>query len=500
MATLDHEFERSVVSVIVDDVVSGTGVVIARGKVLTCVHVLGEGDLTQKTFKIAFYALRYEAESQGLMLGGSSADALRDEQEVTLDSTRLEKGNNWDLAVLEWDGDLPDGVKIAKFSLRENLAGTRVFSRGYPNLRDFKSQPANGLIVGRTSHTKTNNDHWTLESAQITSGFSGGAIFDLAGRTVVGLARSVVEPDGEWRNSTTAIAIAVPTIAKFCGDLIPELRQDVDQRHSSAIEKLREQLSTLLRGHGAACEQLGVRFQVPRHENESKPYADLVVASLLSQERSITELALILAECQKACSASGNSQAAAAISNLYVLFLSATLAPDTVRDLLAHVPAGQRFFVLPCSHRSIVEIVMAGMEGRIARFKKLEEEPLPIGNAAVVARPAETGIARANTWADQLATVLSDHFTIPKKGWVNPIPQINALLRRAVAKGTRIYLMSDDEYTQFSPEYADELRKHYPELLVVSMGTPPDADRDRQSDALAPWIENELLPPEVTKP
>jgi hypothetical protein len=142
---------------------------------------------------------------------------------------------------------------------------------------------------------------------------------------------------------------------------------------------------------------------------------------------------------------------------------------------------------------------MAGMEGRIGRFKKLGENQLPVGNAAVVARPAEKGIAGANTWADQLVTVLSDHFTIFDKDLVNRISLINAFLRRTVAKGTRTYLMSADQYMQFSPEYADELRKHYPELLVVSMGTPSDADLDRQSEALAPWIDNELLPPEVTK-
>lgn len=57
---IDYDFERSVVCVIVDGKVSGTGVVIAPNKVLTCAHVIGIHGSDKKATKplaIGFYAL-----------------------------------------------------------------------------------------------------------------------------------------------------------------------------------------------------------------------------------------------------------------------------------------------------------------------------------------------------------------------------------------------------------------------------------------------------------
>jgi hypothetical protein len=505
MATLDHEFERSVVSVIVDGEVSGTGVVIARGKVLTCVHVLGEGDLTQKKFKIAFYALTYEAESQGRRLGGSSAEALRDEQEVTLDSTRLEKGNNWDLAVLQWDGDLPDGVKGAKFSLRENLAGTEIYARGYPNLGDFDSQGGEGSITGKTNHVPTAEVHWTLRSSEITAGFSGGAVFDLKSGCVVGIARCATKPDENWRNSTTAIAIAVSTIAKFCGDLIATIQENVERIHREAWDKLEANARRILDSSPELLQDLEFELGFGGPAANHGERVARVIATLLRGSMKLNTFVSLAIRSYTRYEEQNASKQAVAISKLYWLVVSAILDPDLVRDLREKFARGERFLVVPCARETIVEVVLSGVEGRLASFKAIGAgNKNSFFGGFAIPTPAERGILKnGRIHEKKLDQSVCDALGISIKEFdgADSSELLNGVVFAKSASCGTVYITYQRDDKRFTETILQQIRERYPALLIAVMEIPQD--RSIMLDhgiAIGPLLEGLLLPPEVIKP
>ncbi|MEI7698969.1 MAG: serine protease, partial [Planctomycetia bacterium] len=232
MSTPDYPYERCVVRIWIDGKVEGTGFVIGPGTVLTCAHVVHDTDKPlegHKSISIEFYGVHPGLTSEG-------SPAL---QSVKIDPGHFSPGDQHDIAILTWEGELPAGVTVAEFSFDEQLAGRKVRTRGFPQLGEFDSQPGTGTIQGTTTHSPTSGEHWALNSAEITNGFSGAPIFDENSGCVVAMARSVIAPDTYWRNKTTAIGIKVQTIKSVCKDLI---RPVVSNR----VEKLKELVIKIL--------------------------------------------------------------------------------------------------------------------------------------------------------------------------------------------------------------------------------------------------------------
>ena len=216
MSKTDFDYERCIVSIWINGKVNGTGFVIGPGKVLTCAHVVLETDeelgcekSLKKTIEIEFFGVPRSQNSD-------DPPAL---QPVAIDPDHFSPEAEQDIAIRTWDGDLPEQVTAARFSVEEKLAGRHVRTRGFPVIPPYCSQPGIGTIQGTTTHV-TGALHWTLTSQEITGGFSGAPIFDPISGHVVAMVRAVIRPDTHWRNKETAIGIQVQTILDVCKDLI----------------------------------------------------------------------------------------------------------------------------------------------------------------------------------------------------------------------------------------------------------------------------------------
>lgn len=505
MSTFDHGFERSVVSVIVDGKVSGTGVVIARGKVLTCYHVIGLDDVESKKIKISFYALRHLAKASTDTVYTADTKPKLEEREVMLDWERHHKGGECDLAVLQWDGDLPDGVKIAKFSLRENLAGTEIFARGYPNLGDFNSLAGEGSITGRTNHVPTAEDHWTLRSSEITSGFSGGAVFDLKSGCVVGIARCATKPDKHWRNSTTAIAIAVPTIAKYCGDLIATIQENVERIHREAWDKLEANARRILDSSPELLQDLEFELGFGSPADNHGERVARVIASLLRGSMNLNRFVSLAIRSYTRYEEQNASKQAVAISKLYWLVVSAILDPDLVRDLREKFARGERFLVVPCARETIVEVMLSGVEGRLASFKAIGAgNKNSFFGGLAIPTPAERGILKnGRIHEKKLDQSVCDALGISIKEFdgADSSELLNGVVFAKSASSGTVYITYQRDDKRFSETILQQIRERYPALLIAVMEIPQD--RSIMLDhgiAIGPLLQGLLLPPEVTKP
>ena len=232
MSTPDFKYERCIVSIWINGKVNGTGFVIAPGKVLTCAHVVLETDeelgcekSRKKKIKIEFYGVPRSQNSDDL-------PAL---QPVAIDPVHFSPEAEQDIAILTWEGDLPEQVTAARFSLEEKLAGRPVRTRGFPVITPYRSQAGIGTIQGTTTHETSGAPNWTLTSQEITGGFSGAPIFDPISGHVVAMVRAVIRPDTHWRNKETAIGIKVQTILDVCKVLIQGDETEAERRQKSIL-------------------------------------------------------------------------------------------------------------------------------------------------------------------------------------------------------------------------------------------------------------------------
>lgn len=215
----EFKFERSIVSIWIDGTAKGTGFVIGRGKVLTCAHVVVDEDdqpgsekCLKKKIEIEFYAVRVnQSPAQATIL-----------QRVTIDTNHFSPKAEHDIAVLTWDADLPVEVNPARFSFEEELSNRSIRTRGYPFLSRYHSQPGVGTFRGLTEDDASGEPHWTLNSKEITGGFSGAPLIDVKTERVIGMAKAIIRvTDTDFRNMETAIGIRVQTIQEVCKDLLP---------------------------------------------------------------------------------------------------------------------------------------------------------------------------------------------------------------------------------------------------------------------------------------
>ena len=216
MSPIEFECERCIVSILINGKIMGTGFVIGPGKVLTCAHVVNyhevalDEEFLGNQFEVEFYADICQ-QSQGKA-------GMR--QAVQLHTEHYSRKSENDIALLTWEGELPVGVRPARFSFDSNLSDRPIRSRGFPTVEDYGSQAGTGEIVGPIRHSKTGALHWTLRSQEIDQGFSGAPIFDKSSWQVVAMARAIFPVDENWRNMGTAVGISVQTLQEVCGELI----------------------------------------------------------------------------------------------------------------------------------------------------------------------------------------------------------------------------------------------------------------------------------------
>ena len=504
MRQVEYQFERSIVAIVVDDKIVGTGFVIAPGKVLTCAHVVpplepkttaDPGEATpsksaspEAKIEVEFYAV--PADSQ------FASGGLR--QVVTVDPDHYSPEATHDIAVLSWDGPLPAGVEPVRMcSPKFPLADRRTRTRGFPDLGQWQSQSADPKIIGVTRRKATGESCWTLDSSQVTCGFSGAPLCDIQTGNVVAMLCAVTSPDENWRNATTAIAIGVDTLKKVCGTLLPTISAEVERQQQQARERLKGEVVRTLATSEVALDRISDRLEISRGALTIRELAQVVADRLTDGQKSIAGLRPDLRDEYRSFRNAGNQSAANVVAAAYLACVATLLDPELLHLLRQELVDGKRQLTVPCSTNTVVEMLMAGVDGRVGHFRFDIPPGRPPEGKYQIPLPAECGIASdpqevnkqlTRTLADGLGLTLSD-FT------ESGLPSVlNALLQMHAEAGERRYLVDDLNKPKIGVGVQCQLGDQFPELVYILKTAPDRVTDDRQNQAIAPLLIGELIP------
>lgn len=179
---------------------AGTGFVVTReGLIATCAHVvddagMGPGD----TVSLVFHA-------------------TGEEREATVNPEYWTDSNAQDVAILELEGLLPEGVEplLLGSSLGSEDHPFQTF--GFPEQKPKEGTPGGGTFLQWA--TENGFDVLTLRSPEVARGFSGAPTLDVAKRRVVGMVVSIAELDRSGRGGETGWAIPAETLEDVCPPL-----------------------------------------------------------------------------------------------------------------------------------------------------------------------------------------------------------------------------------------------------------------------------------------
>ena len=181
----------------IDGNVVGTGFVVSDdGLIATCAHVVeevpaGPGD---------YIAIHFQAGDHRL-----SAKVVEEWWRGVQDE---------DVAFLHVEGGLPKGVRSLKLGDSWGTNDHKVRTFGFPEVGSVEGVWGRGEIVGTV--TESGRAWIQLRSSEITSGFSGGPVYDEARRRVIGMVVTIAESDSYSRLQETAFVISSETLQNIC--------------------------------------------------------------------------------------------------------------------------------------------------------------------------------------------------------------------------------------------------------------------------------------------
>ncbi|MGH8908222.1 MAG: trypsin-like peptidase domain-containing protein [Egibacteraceae bacterium] len=127
-------------------------------------------------------------------------------------------GDHGDVAFLQVDGTLPDGVRPLALGPSAGMRGHRFRTFGYPAVG-----PAEGMYgYGQIGDQIGENGSTLLQVSganEVARGFSGGPVFDETAGRVIGMTSAIMRPDGDERGGDTAFAVPAETLRAVCGRL-----------------------------------------------------------------------------------------------------------------------------------------------------------------------------------------------------------------------------------------------------------------------------------------
>jgi WD40 repeat protein len=120
-----------------------------------------------------------------------------------------------DIAILQVEGSLPQGVVPLILGATSGAAGHNMESFGFPlGPEGLRGQ---GRILGPI--VRDTQQLLQLQSTEITTGFSGAPVWDLAARRAVGMVTEITRPDQFGRLSDTAFATPTEVLRSVCPTL-----------------------------------------------------------------------------------------------------------------------------------------------------------------------------------------------------------------------------------------------------------------------------------------
>lgn len=193
-----HDVSQSTVKVFGQEGV-GTGFVLGQDIIVTCAHVVGKADSQPK---IVFSANGEERLNQPVMFYSAEEE--------------------YDIAVLQLQGGLPENVMPLKLGRSVGSSGHSFHTFGYPQLQPLEGLHCEGKIEGEVKD-ENRRPFLQITSKQITSGVSGAPLLDDETGRIVGMV--VWAAIKEWEHLEERIKAAIgerkPDI-KFLSAVIPD--------------------------------------------------------------------------------------------------------------------------------------------------------------------------------------------------------------------------------------------------------------------------------------
>lgn len=199
-----------------DGTTEGTAFAVADGIIITCSHVLKSGNLDAKGRCVVVHHQTGKAFT-AIVLKRHSRRA----SEEDISTLRIRKSNTY------------KHLQFGTFSMK---AADSVHSFGFPGQKNVEGMPGRAIVTGPA--TEAGHPVWTVESGQLTLGFSGAPVIDAISDLTVGMVMSVTETDEVGRLSGTAFLIPAATILSVCPFATTRVHPHLDSYCESIRNKL----------------------------------------------------------------------------------------------------------------------------------------------------------------------------------------------------------------------------------------------------------------------
>lgn len=195
---MDVDLRAGIVRILKPDgATAGTGFVVNNeGLVATCAHVVqyagaGPGDRVRVVFR-----------------------ATGETQEAEVASEYWRSPDAEDVAVLHLE-NLPEGVTPLPLGSSGGTSTHHFKAYGFPEAKGTEGMWGYGLLGDKTTESGFEVLQLT-GTTEVTVGFSGGPVLDIAARRVVGMVTSITHPDEYGRLAETAFVIPTETLRALC--------------------------------------------------------------------------------------------------------------------------------------------------------------------------------------------------------------------------------------------------------------------------------------------
>lgn len=470
-ARLDHDYEACIVAVEVNSTINGTGFLIAPDVVVTCAHVV--------------YGKGLENENQSTPCGFSVRCLVDSSRpiEAEVDRDRYQQSRQHDVAFLKLTASIPQEASVARFSRNEVLVDRLVHSKGYAVTHPFDCQPAEGKVIG-TSHGTATSPHLTLDGANsFKKGHSGAPLFEKGSGLVIGMARSISPNATNYRQPEMAYVIPIDVIRKLWPELFA--KADDAELHGTAELRLQDELAVTLSNDERVLVDLARQFGYSGELKKSRERIKEIVTRLLNN--TVSEAVQLLAELDKKYDKTGCTESVRSVSGLFHALMGAILEPELVRKLRSSVAAGHFLLPVPASSRTVTALLMAGVDGRLGRFRPtVGPVRTPPSGTLEVLPPAERGIERnGHLDRDSLHAALTDTLSISLQDMEDPEDILKLILRKSAEDHERLYLVDGLGKTRLSEQTRQQIKTDFPYLYIIDLQTPDDERKARHNDVVA---------------
>lgn len=350
------DIKNCIVGVYVNSKLQGTGYVVTPQLIITCAHVLTDKSKPTKDKVTVKFHCR-EAKPRAVA--------------VEVLTEFWSPAANDDVAVLKFKAlkKLPDCVQIASLARSEGRKNRECEVFGYPDLAEMNGLGGRAKVIEEVRQFD-NRELIQLESTQATCGYSGSPLFDSETGEVIGtiveIAKAAKARYSEFLHSrldNLAFATPMSVIIGIVPSLSIDTKEDAESREKTHF-RVCQGILKILSDHPEAITFLeGFVKGIDKLSMDAKK--EKLVDYLL--DLSLADFVPCVLK-GYADNAKVNVSVAAAFRELALYTLPQIYKPEFLSEVHRTLNKGENFLAIVTSHKSIIELVIAGVLGQKLAF------------------------------------------------------------------------------------------------------------------------------------